>query len=472
MLFEGLVRLNPDRSIIPAQAQSITISPDGTIYTFHMRGSLWSNGETVTSFDFEKSWKDILNPDFPSPNAHLLYPIKNAEAAKGGTAPLNTVGIQAPDASTLIITLERPTPYFLDLISFCTFYPVNQSTDEMSPHWAYQAGPDFVSNGPYTLHSWKHNDEIILIKNPTYRTTGKVIADSIHFSMISNETTALNLFENHELDMIGHPLSPLPVDALSDLNKKGLLKTQAMAGSTLIVFNANQVPFTNANIRKAFSYAINREEIVQNITQLGEQIATNAVPPILKKHNTSFFQDNDIAKAKELLALGLTELNMTPSDLTDLTYSYNSSEINRKLAQTIQQQWLKNLGIHVKLAAIEHKILINNLSKRSFTMAQTTWIAQYSDPLSILERFKFKSNIKNYSDWENPTYIQLLDQSTYETGNTRDLTLEKAEALFLNEMPIAPIFHWNFAYIVQPHLKGIGVASTGDIYFESLDVQR
>ena len=242
LLFEGLVRLNPDGSITPAQAETFQITDEGKVYTFFLRDALWSNGTPVTAYDFEKSWKDILDPAFPSVNAHLLYPIKNAEAAKKGKVPLSEIGIVALDAKTLIVTLEKPTPYFLDLVSFCVFFPVHAQNDRESPEWAQNAGEHFISNGPFVLKEWKHNNEIIVGRNPGYWDQTRIRGEEIHFSMIDNEMTALQMFENGQLDMIGEPLSPLPVDALPTLKKKGILQKFPVGGTTMITFNVDKAP--------------------------------------------------------------------------------------------------------------------------------------------------------------------------------------------------------------------------------------
>jgi oligopeptide transport system substrate-binding protein len=473
LLFEGLVKLNSDGSIVPAQARSFEMSADGTVYTFFMRDTVWSNGTPVTAYDFEKSWKDILDPSFPSVNAHLLYPIKNAEAAKQGRVALSEVGIMAKDARTLIVTLEKPTPYFLDLISFCVFFPVSLEKDKEFPEWAFNAGEHYISNGPFILKEWKHHNEILAARNPLYWDSTRVRPDEIHFSMIDNEMTALQMFENGQLDMIGEPLSPLPVDALPTLKKKGNLFKHPVGGTTMIAFNVDKKPFNNVKIRKAFAFAIDRQSIVKNITQMGEIAATNAVPPILKNNrNHAFFKDADTVQANVLLEEGMKELGITREAFKDITYYYTTSDINHKIAQAIQQQWQKVLGVQIKLENTEHKVLMDKLVKRDYTFAQSLWVAQYNDQMNILERFKFKTNAKNYANWENPEYIRLIEESFYENGVKRAEILEQAEGVFLSEMPICPIYHWEMVYMVQPHLNDVGVTPIGDLVFEKLDLHN
>ena len=471
LLFEGLMRLNPDNSISPSQAKTFDLSEDGLVYTFTLRDSTWSNGDPVTAYDFEKSWKDILDPSFPSANAHLLYPIKNAEAAKRGAVALSDVGVLAKDAKTLVVTLEVPTPYFLDLVSFCVFFPVHSQTDKENPDWAYNAGKDFVSNGPFLLKEWKHHNEIVAVKNPTYWDVGRVKPTSIHFSMIENEMTALQMFESGKLDMIGEPLSPLPIDALPTLKKGGRIQQNPVAATTMITFNVTKPPFSNVKIRKAFAYAINRAAIVGNITQMNELAACNAIPPVLKNNrNHLFFKDADRAQARALLQEGMQELGITQEDFREFAYYYTTSEIHHKVAQAIQQQWKDVLGVHIKVENLDHKILLDKLTKRDYAFAQNFWIAQYNDQMNILERFKYKGNVKNYANWEHPDYIRLLEASCYVNGTKRAEILEQAEALFLSEMPICPIYHWEMAYMFQPHLYGIGLTSVCDIVFENLAI--
>ncbi|MBS0621047.1 MAG: peptide ABC transporter substrate-binding protein [Verrucomicrobia bacterium] len=468
-LFQGLVRLDLNGDIIPAQAEKYDISSDGMLYTFYLRDALWSDGSPVTAYDFERSWKDILDPLFPASNAHLFYPIKNAEKAKKGEIGLEEVGIWAADAKTFVVTLEKPTPYFLNLIAFCSFFPVSTKNDRAHPTWANDAGEHFLSNGPFVLKEWKHGDEIIIEKNPLYWNLDEVKPDEIVFSMVENEMTAYQLFESGKLDMIGEPLSPLPIDAIASLQDK--VHTYPSASTTFVSFHVEKPPFHNAKIRKALAYAIDRRSIVENITQLSESAATSAIPPSLKGNSVrSFFKDKDTFLAKKLLEEGMQECGIDRSAFEGISYLYSASELNYKIAQAIQQQWLDTLGIHIKLEQVEHKVLLDRLTKRSYSLAQSIWQAQYNDPMNILERFKAKGNVKNYPHWENEEYNRLLEDSHYATGDVRNTLLEQAEEIFLEEMPICPIYHWNIAYLAKPHLENIGLIPIGELLFHHLGI--
>ena len=452
MLFEGLMRLNPDGSLTPAQARSVEISDDRLHYTFHLRGTLWSDGSRVTAKDFELAWKKIIDPQFGAANAHLLFPIKNAEKVKKGELPLDQVGIYSKDDQTFVVVLEKPTPYFLDLISFCIFFPVNHTIDEKNPQWMLDASSQFVSNGPFVLKKWKHNQEIVFEKNKSYWEASSIDLDQVHVSMITDENTALNMYQSGQLDIIGMVVSPIPTDALHHFYEKGFVKNQSAPATTFISFNTGRYPFNNKHIRKALAYAVNREEIVQNITQLGEKVATNLIPACLHQRSSpSYFDDHDILKAREELMLGFQELGI--QDLPKITLEYSQGETHHKIAQVLQEQWKKNLGIHVEIQKFEHKMLLDRLASRTYDLATTYWFAQYKDPMSIFERFKLKKNTKNYPDWENSEYSKLMDQSFYDpTPEKRERTFARAEAILIEEMPLTPLYHWQTSFMMKDHL--------------------
>jgi oligopeptide transport system substrate-binding protein len=454
MLFEGLTRLNSDYSLAPAQAKAIEISDDRKTYTFHLRKAKWSDGSPVTAMDFEKAWKKVLTPDFPAVNAPLFYPIKNAEEAKKGLVPIDAVGIYAINGETLIVELKNPTPYFLKLIAFCAFFPVKHTLDQLDPNWMNSAGENYLTNGPFKLKSWKHNNEIVMEKNPFYWESNMIPLENIQLSMVKDENTVLQMYENDEIDFIGDALSPIPKDALIKYQKKGLLKSYPSAATTAVTFNVTKFPFSNQAIRKAFAFAIDRQEIVNNITQLGEEVATQIIPTCLKSETAnSYFKDANLKKSKEYFVRGLKELGISAEEFPILTYNYSFSDVNHKLAQTLQQQWAKNLGVKVQLERCEHKVLLEKLVNRDYVFSQMFWFAQYHDPMSVLERFKHKTNPKNYCNWENHKYIELLEKLASDvTPKERAKLLDAAETLLLRKMPLTPIYHWKTVFMAKDHV--------------------
>lgn len=469
LLFDGLVRLDDDGRVIPALAEKINVSEDNKVYTFYLREAFWSDGTPITAWDFEKSWKDILHPDFPAMNAHLLYPIKNAEGAKMGKTSLSEVGIKSLDARVLEVTLENPTPYFLELVAFCVFYPVNSEIDHTNPDWSIQDGQNFLCSGPFALKEWKRSNLIVLERNPHYFKADKILLEEIHFNMVDSEMTALQMFEKGQIDILGQPLISLPTDAVPELAKKNLLQINQVPGTTFCTFNVDQFPFSNVNIRKALCYSINREQIVRNITQLDEQPALGIIPPLLKRRGiqTPFFKDADIETAQALFKKGLEELNISEEEFPRVKFLYSKAESSHKIAQALQQQWYEALGIEIELESVDKKYLLHLLKGRNYQIALSFWIAQYRDPINIFERFKYRENVKNYPNWQNERYISLLKQSCESRSDKKRFELlDQAEALFLEEMPLAPIFHWNAAYITQPYVRTLGKAPICNGFFE------
>ncbi len=474
MLFEGLTKFNPDGSVSLGQCSSVHISPDQKTYTFRLGNTKWSNGKPVTSYDFERAWKAILSPSFPSPNAHLLYPILYAEEVKKGDKPMKDVGIAAPDPSTLIITLERETPYFLNLVSFCVFFPIPSGVETDYPDWAFHGGPHFVSNGPFILEDWKHNNEIILKKNPLYHDPSQVHLDQVHISIIRSEQTAFELYQRGDLDLIGPPFSSIPLDARLIAKNQSELLVSPSAVTTFITFNIGVFPFSNAHLRKALGLAIDRKEIVENVTHLDETAAFCAVPPALKPNGCfSFYQDAKKELATSYLNKALEELSLSKKELESfLTYFYPQSELNHKVAQVLQEQWRETLGLHVKLSLMDKSSHTDLLSKKKHLFSQSLYRAQYADPMNILERFKYKQNVKNYSSWEHPLFQSLLDLSFKESGQKRMALLEKAEGLLLEEAAIAPLFHSNLCYLIKPDIENIQLSPLGGLFFERLKVKQ
>ncbi len=469
MLYEGLTRLEPDGKVISALAERIKISRDRMKYIFILRKSMWSDGSPLTAYHFEAAWKKILSPEFPSRAANLLFPILNAEEAKLGECSVDEVGVEAIDEQTLLVNLKHPTPYFLELTSYPTYFPVPYHGDEV-PHPSQQG--ELLSNGPFTLARWKSDDEMVVVKNPYYWNAEEVSLEEIHASMVTDEATALKLFDQGKLDYVGGLISPLPLDAISSLKDSNQLYQRAIAGTTLTTFNVNRFPFNNVHIRKAFAYAIDRQKITDNISQMFDDIASGPVPLVLKQSATTFFEDYNTTLAKYHFNLGLQELGITKKEFPKVTYSYFSSELQKNLALILQSFWKEILGVNVELEASEIKVHLTKLHKRKFQMGQMTWIGQYHDPLSFLERFISKNAYRNYSGWENPHYTRLILDSFYKEGEERVAILEKGEKMIVEEMPIIPLYHFHAVYLKNPRLKELAISPMGDIQFHKAHLQR
>jgi oligopeptide transport system substrate-binding protein len=184
--------------------------------------------------------------------------------------------------------------------------------------------------------------------------------------------------------------------------------------------------------------------------------AINLVHPCLKENrHRSFFKDNDVNRAKILLAEGMSELGITKEAFDPVIlyyYSLSSSSVTSQVIQVIQQQWMQTFGILIKIECLSLKAALDRLTQGDYFISFTHWTAMYHDPMSILERFKYKALSKNFTNWENQEYIQLLNRSFYEEGDMRFKTLEEAEKLLLKEMPLTPLYHEDDTYIIKPHL--------------------
>lgn len=192
-----------------------------------------------------------------------------------------------------------------------------------------------------------------------------------------------------------------------------------------------------------------------NLAYQGRLSATNMVPPCLKEDRYhSLFLDNDLEKAGNLLKEGMIELGITKKNFDSTILYYHSQNYGtNELVQAIQQQWLQALGIFIKLERLDFNVGIEKMKSGNYSMYFMFWDAMYYDPMNILERFKYKTYTTNFSNWENQEYIELLDRSFYEQEDQRLLTLEKAEKIFIHEMPYIPLYHENYVYIINPNLS-------------------
>ena len=471
-IFEGLMAMK-DGEPVPAAAESYEVSEDLLTYTFKIRENVWSNGDPVTANDFVYAWKWALDPVNASEYASILYSIKGAEAFNLGTGSADAVGIEAKDDQTLVVTLEVPTPYFLELTAFKTLNPIHQATQEANANW-YTEAATIVSNGPYTLTEWVHNGNLVFKKRDTYWDKDNVNIDTINVAIVESEASQMNMYDAGEINFLGTNYGSISLDAIDRLKADGSLNVAEYSGIYWYKFNTTDKYMSNVNIRKALALAIDREGLIANITKGEQTPALGIVPSSVAGFgdDEGYFKDADFTTAKEYLEKGLAELGLSsPADL-EIKISYNTSEAHAAIAQFIQQGWKANLGITTTLENAEWQVYLDKLSNLDYQVGRLGWIADYNDAYTFLEMYNSKSNGNNDTGWENAKYTELLKQSVVESDPTkRTSILLEAEKIMVDEMPVAPIYFYTNLYIVNDNVTGMTPDGLGNIYIKGVDIK-
>ncbi len=473
MLYRGLMHINGQGELVPALAKSYVISEDKKTYIFYLKDNIkWSDGNEITAQDFEKSWKSIIDPNFPALASNLLYPIKNAEKIAKKELSKESLKVNSLDDKTLIVELENPTPYFLFLTSFCLYFPMPAYVYE-NDNWIQNKDHNLICSGPFKLKKWENNSSISIEKNPSFYDRDKIKIDEVIINIIPNEETAFQMYEKNALDFISSFLSPIPIDYLGSITKRTDANLFSLGGSSFCAFNMDKFPFNNLNMRKAFLYAINRKSLVDNISQLGEEIANRCLPSVLAfNKDIRLFEDNQIKLAQNHFAKALKELNISKENL-EITFSYGSYIVHKKEAEALKQMWDETFGINVKLKLSEEKTHLSDLHKRNFQIGLGRYLVHYNDPMNIFERFKYKNHPKNFSNFEDENFINILDKSLEITDNEkRQHLLEEAEKYFIDQAVIAPMYHYKYTLLCKPHIKGIYINPIGDLFLEEAYINK
>lgn len=469
MFFEGLTRVSKTGNIEMALAHTVDKSDDGLQYRFHLRESFWSNHEPVTSFDFAESWRSILDPRFPTDIAYQLYGIKNARKVKLGEISLDQLGIHTPDAQTLVVELEHPIPYFLNLVSMTSFFPVpNKALIDQS----WTVNPEsYLTNGPFKLDSWRRSNSIIASKNPSYWQASSVRLDSIEMLMMGPDTE-VQMFDEKKLDWAGSPLSTIPYDSVRAYKLKRDLYISPFSATYFYRINtANQYkdkknPLSSDLFRKALAFSIDRQSIAEHILQGGQIPAKALVPPEMGLTRKGYFPNYHRERGVSLLSDALLKLDLTLDRLEPIRISYSNNERNAAIAQAVQKQWEETLGIQVELVALEAKVFFQKIAQGDYQIAAGSWTADFSDPINFLEVFKYKDASTNNTSWESSKYVDLLNQSGLcKDSEERIEILREAEQILMDHMPIIPIFHYALNYMRSNQLEEVAISPLGKIDF-------
>ncbi len=474
MLYEGLTRLLADGEIEWALAESVDIQDNGCTYIFYLKKALWSDGAPITAHDFEYSWKTALAPSFGAPNAALFSPILNAPEAMRGEISVAQIGVSAIDDYTLKVRLSQPTPYFLSLVSFCPFYPIPTHADLTDPLWSTKRNSELITSGPYQLIDWQRGSVLTCAKSLTYHDQEQVALDGIQAYIISDDLSAIRLFEDGQLDWMDSITAPIAIDEVEFLKNHFGLETRQIGGTYFCAFNLDSPIFANRNIRRALSGAIDRRRLVEHICVLNEEIAHRLIPPILcKGRNRDLVHDADWKESRDLFAKGLKELGLAKlqdhPDWKNVCFSYESGDQNRRIAQILQDNWMQALGIYIPLSEMDYKSQLASIENRQFTLTLDYWLAHINDPSNILERFKYRCSKKNYPGFENSAYIDLLTRASCSFDPDERMRLfEEAEELFIEEMPLTPIFHQSQAILKRNVISSIALNPIGNPNYKTI----
>ncbi len=456
-LFEGLVTEDPvDLHPVPGVAERWDASPDGKVYTFHLRrDAKWSNGDPVTARDFLESYKRMLAPSLAAEYSYMHFVVKNAEAYNGGKiTDFNQVGYAALDDYTFQVTLENPTPYFLSLIIHPSWYPVHLPTirkygDPYLRGSKWTRAGRLVGNGPFVLTKWRVNDVIIVKKSPTYWDRDRVRLNEIHFLPIDSDDTEERAFRAGQLQVT----YMLPVTKI-DFYKKNypdLLKIEPYLGTYFYRINVTKPPLNDKRVRRALSLTIDRESLVADVTRGGQLPAFCLTPAGTAGYTCRTQLHEDVAEAKRLLAeAGYPDGKNFPT----IELLYNTLEAHRVIAESIQQMWKKNLGIDVQLVNQEWKVYLDAQRTLNYQVCRASWIGDYNDPNSFLDMW-LTGGGNNETGWSNLEYDRLIAEAARTTDPRQRLDVfQKAEAILLDELPMIPIYFYTHVNARRPEVKG------------------
>lgn len=465
---DGLMQMDADGQAVNAIAESVDVSDDGLTYTFHLRADAnWSNGEPVTANDFVFAWQRAVDPEIASEYSYMLSDIGqivNAQEIIDGAKDKSELGVTAVDDKTLEVKLNVPVSYFLSLMYFPTFYPVNQAFYESVGDTFATSPETTLSNGAFVLDDYQPAATTIhLTKNADYYNADSVKLAGLNYQVIQDSQQALMSYQNGDLDTT--LVNGEQVDQVKDDPA-----FQAIGAGYMWYISPNiqdVKELANLNIRYAITMALNREAITTDVLKDGSAPTFTSVPMDFAagpdgsdfSADQTMFSDvckYDAAAAADYWAKGLEELGIT--ELT-LTMIHDADDAPIKVAQVVKEQLETTLpGLTVELQQMPKKERVQRLQEGEFELGLTRWGPDYADPMTYLGMW-VTNNSNNYGFWSNAEYDKIIDECT--TGETamdataRWAALYDAEKIVMDEAVIFPLYTQCNAELISTDVSGI-----------------
>lgn len=458
---EGLTR-SVDGKVQEGIAESWDISEDGMTYTFHLRDAKYSDGEPIKASDFEYAMKRLVDPATASSFAFIAKPLLNATEITSGAIDPAELGVKAIDDKTLECKLAFPASYFLQILSMPHFYPTRQDIVEEYGEAFASNGDKNVYSGPFVLKEWKQNDRIILEKNPEYWNASEVYLDRVEVLVVSDENTALAMYESGELDFVN-----VPTDAVQNYEDVEFYRSGI---EDLIKLNTEDGLLANRNFRLALNYGLNRDEFIRLSSNGVWEAASRFVLPEVGSVKDTFGEEypyeafpltGDQQKAKEYLDTALQELDIANASDIHLELLTSDVERTKKEAEVLQALYKESLGINIDVKLLPAAEKVEKETSGDFEMVATGMMPDTADPISFLESWETTSPYNKFN-YSNKEYDKLL-QKAYHSGDAKDRmdTLAEAETVLMDDAAIIPLQFRRNAKLVNPNITGITTYFTG-----------
>jgi len=472
-LFEGLTNYDEKTATaVPGVAERWDISPDGLVYTFHLRpNARWSNGDRLTARDFAWSFQRFLTPALGNSYSYYFYPVRGAEDfATGKTRDFSTVGVTVIDELTLRVTLVHPAAYFLGILA-TTALPVHRASveaagrfDDRRSLWARPG--QLIGNGAFTLTEWQPGARIVVTKNPNYWGAAQNQIERVMFFPIEKADAEELAFRAGQL----HVTYSVPPSKLATYRQTApeKLRIDPLLQVYFVNFNATKPPLNNPKVRRALALALDRAAIVASVFSGARLPAHTLVPPNCGGYTGPTGQTEDFSAARALLAeAGYPGGHGVPS----MPLQVLNDDKQPKMAEVIQALWRRELGVGITIEPYDQKTWVQNRLSMLHTLSLQGWTADFPDPLNFLDMFH-TGNGSTVFGWSNPAFDALLDQAAATADrDARFALLRQAESLMLDDAAIAPLVFGARTYLIHPAVKNWEPAPLGIHRYQLIELK-